>query len=629
MSKKVELEKGKREFKTFSNQHRLPRLPIPSLEESTTRYLNSLRPLLSSEELARIKQHVKDFIRPGGIGQILQQRLIDVDRISPYNWLDDAWWMKKAYHEWRVPLVVNSNWYIAFIDDPNTPKEYLTHNNGVRPKGQFSEWQIKRAAHIIGRMLDFKELIDTETLPPDVTRSYPLCMYQYTRCYGVTRIPKPGSDELVYTPHPAPARYILVIAKNQFYVLDGYGKNGQRYSDGDFEIQLRQIVDDVLKAKHDPPVGVLTADDRDFWAVARENLLKVSPQNRETLTFIENALFAISLDDYSTGVDLDKFIRNMFHGMNAHNRWFDKALSISIESSGRGALNGEHSPCDALIPSIIVDWVMSESTTLNAPTSGRLTAAPRRIRFVTDEQTLKDIAEAEKRIGPIIADSDAVILQFSEYGTHFIKKIAKCSPDAYMQMVIQLAYFKTHKKVVPTYETGSTRQFLHGRTGTIRTLSVESKSFVEGMESESLTAQEKYNLLQAATKAHSDYTRDVSDGKGCDRHLLGLRLLLREGESHPFFTEPIFAKSQEWLLSTSGLGAGNRLSGSGFGCVFPNGYGINYLTGDNLLKFGIESKYSSTETDSNALRQNIVNALKEMRDICEQVNGIYEKESRL
>lgn len=70
-------------------------------------------------------------------------------------------------------------------------------------------------------------------------------------------------------------------------------------------------------------------------------MLKVSPQNRETLTFIENALFAISLDDYSTGVDLDKFIRNMFHGMNAHNRWFDKALSISVESSGRGALNGE------------------------------------------------------------------------------------------------------------------------------------------------------------------------------------------------------------------------------------------------------------------------------------------------
>src|ERR1043165_3756991 len=182
--------------KTFSNQHKLPKLPIPSLEESTTRYLNSLRPLLSSEKLANTERHVKDFIKPGGLGQILQQRLIDIDRISPHNWLDDTWWMKKAYHEWRVPLVVNSNWYIAFIDDPNTPEEYLL-NDGIRPKGQFSEWQIKRAAHIIGRMLDFKELVDTERFPPDVTRAYPLCMFQYTRLYGVTRIPKPGCDELV------------------------------------------------------------------------------------------------------------------------------------------------------------------------------------------------------------------------------------------------------------------------------------------------------------------------------------------------------------------------------------------------------------------------------------------------
>jgi hypothetical protein len=44
---------------------------------------------------------------------------------------------------------------------------------------------------------------------------------------------------------------------------------------------------------------------------------------------------------------------------------------------------------------------------------------------VTNEQTLKDIAEAEKRINPIIADSDAVLLQFPEYGTHFIKKIGR------------------------------------------------------------------------------------------------------------------------------------------------------------------------------------------------------------
>ncbi|CAI2168437.1 20542_t:CDS:2 [Funneliformis geosporum] len=577
-------------IKTFSNQHKLPRLPIPSLEESTTRYLNSLKPLLSSKEFECTKQHIKDFIKPGGLGQRLHQRLIDIDRISPHNWLDDTWWIKKAYHEWRVPVIINSNWYLLFIDDPNTPKEYFTNNNGICPKGQFSEWQIKRAAHLIGKMLDFKNLIDTESLPPDKTRAYPLCMHQYTRVYGITRIPKLNCDELVYTSHPAPARHILIIAKDQFYILDGYDKDGQKYNDGDIEIQLHQIINDVLKTQLDPPIGVLTADNRDSWAVARENLLANSLQNRETLTLIENALFVISLDDYSTGMDLDKFNRNMFHGLDAHNRWFDKAMSIAIESNGRAAMNGEHSPCDALIPSIISQWIVLEPTLPNAPVSGRSIIPPQRIRFITNEQTLKDIIEAEKRISPIIADSDALILQFSEYGAHFIKKIGKCSPDAYLQMVLQLAYFITHKKVVPTYETGSTRKFLHGRTDTIRTLSLESKAFV----------QQKYDLLLSATKTHNIYTQDVSNGKGCDRYLLGLRLLLQNDESHPIFTESIFAKSQEWILSTK-----------------------------YILKFGIESKYSSSETDSNTLRQNIINALKEMRNICEQINGNYETTGRL
>jgi len=65
------------------------------------------------------------------------------------------------------------------------------------------------------------------------------------------------------------------------------------------------------------------------------------PQNRATLIDIENALFAFSLDDYTSGLNLDDWNRNAFHGLNGHNRWFDKALSFSIENNGRASLNGE------------------------------------------------------------------------------------------------------------------------------------------------------------------------------------------------------------------------------------------------------------------------------------------------
>lgn len=56
---------------------------------------------------------------------------------------------------------------------------------------------------------------------------------------------------------------------------------------------------------------------------------------------------------------------------------------------------------------------------------------------------------------------------------------------------------------------------------------------------------------------------------------MGLRLLLRDGETHPIFDDPLFGRSQAWMLSTSGLSAGDKFFGTGFGTIWPDGYGIN------------------------------------------------------
>ena len=48
-------------------------------------------------------------------------------------------------------------------------------------------------------------------------------------------------------------------------------------------------------------------------------------------------------------------------------------------------------------------------------------------------------------------------------------------------MALQLAYHKSHNAPVATYETASTRAFLHGRTDVIRSLSEDSWRFVKAM----------------------------------------------------------------------------------------------------------------------------------------------------
>lgn len=65
---------------TFSQQTRIPRLPIPTLAETGAKYLLSLQPLLSPEHHQKVKDIVSDFIKPGGLGSTLQQRLIDYDK---------------------------------------------------------------------------------------------------------------------------------------------------------------------------------------------------------------------------------------------------------------------------------------------------------------------------------------------------------------------------------------------------------------------------------------------------------------------------------------------------------------------------------------------------------------------
>lgn len=70
---------------TLAKQTTLPRLPVPELGDTVQRYLNTLEPfyhILASRggpsiEASRTRQQslAKDFLRAGGIGDTLQQRV--------------------------------------------------------------------------------------------------------------------------------------------------------------------------------------------------------------------------------------------------------------------------------------------------------------------------------------------------------------------------------------------------------------------------------------------------------------------------------------------------------------------------------------------------------------------------
>ncbi|BGP23577.1 hypothetical protein JCM10295v2_002476 [Rhodotorula toruloides] len=631
--------------RTFAAQKQLPRLPIQQLGASLDKYIKSLRPFFLEQaakegrddkwvegQLEQRREWARDFEKEGGLGRVLQERLKDVDRITPCNWLDDHFWIKVAYHSWRVPLPVNSNWWLMCRDDEGIPADVRA---GVPPKGEFTEWQIKRAAKLTQRLIDFKVRIDREEILPDSSRAGPFDMHQYTRVFGVTRLPQIPTDTLVHSPHPHPSTNIIVMALDHFYTLPVVDAvSGDVLPIENIEAGLWAIADDALaRGAAQDSIGALSADDRDSWTRAREHLLALSPVNRASATAIEDSLFVLSLDAYTLQSaeyvssspsretpDLDAHIRNASTaGGSGKNRWWDKAVGVHVESNGRASMVGEHSPCDALIPSIVCDYALAENVDAASVSRRGASKVPEgsRLEWVVDDKTREAIGKAVKTVEEIAADSDGKMLWYDEYGAGWIKKVGKQSPDAYLQMALQLAYHKTHNEPTATYETASTRLFLHGRTDVIRTFSEDSWRWVQAMRDEKVDAKTRYELLSNATKAHNLYTKEASTGRGIDRHFLGLRLLLRQGETHPLFEDPLFTKSQEWVLSTSGLSAGDRFFGTGFGAVFPNGYGVNYLAGDQVIKFGIESKVSCPETSTAVFRQNLVEAMREMRKACE------------
>lgn len=108
---------------------------------------------------------------------------------------------------------------------------------------------------------------------------------------------------------------------------------------------------------------------------------------------------------------------------------------------------------------------------------------------------------------------------------------------------------------------------------------------------------------------------------GVDRHLLGLKLCMKPGESHEIFTHPIFSKSSKWQLSTSALFPGDRLAGTGFGTVYPDGYGMNYMTSSKMIKIGVESKFSCLETSTIKYVNTLKKVYDDVKTMCEEASA--------
>lgn len=487
------------------------------------------------------------------------------------------------------------------------------------------------------------------------------------------------------------ARHIVVMCHSQFYWFDVLDDNSDIImTEKDLAQNFQAIVEDAqttpMQEAAKSALGVLSTENRRIWAHLR-HVLTSDSNNVECLRIVDTALFILCLDSTSpkTGSELSM---NMLCGTNVvekgvqigtcTNRWYDK-LQIIVCKNGSAGINFEHTGVDGhtvlrMASDVYTDTILRFARTINGnapsmwasaspdpskrdPASfGDVCTTPHRLEWTMVPEVSLALRFAETRLADLIQQNEFEVLEFEGYGKNFITSMG-FSPDAFVQMAFQAAYYGLYGRVECTYEPAMTKIFLHGRTEAIRTVSDESVEFVRKF-CENAPAREKLEALKKACVKHVALTRECAKGLGQDRHLYALFCVWQrgldeqsqsvfgtegsingvstdgygsppigspleaspstEGRSRSFsdtssisgstrdysqkpsqnipsiFSDPAWDKINNTILSTSNCG-NPSLRLFGFGPTSGDGFGIGYIIKADSISISVSSKHRQTK----------------------------------
>ncbi|KAH8407949.1 hypothetical protein KR222_004993, partial [Zaprionus bogoriensis] len=644
----------------------LPKVPVPPLEQTMADYVLALEPITTAAQLERTKNIIKQFAAPQGLGPRLHQYLLD-KREAEDNWAY-YYWLNDMYMNVRIPLPINSNPGMVL-----PPRRFRT---------------VHDVAHFAARLLDgivaHKEMLDSGALPLERAASrekhQPLCMAQYYRLLGSCRRPgverdsqylppaRPENQEQQQKQKEQEDRHVVVICRNQMYCVVLQANDRGKLSASEIASQILYVLSDApcLPAKP-APVGLLTAEPRTRWALDREALQRQDERNRRNLELIETALLVLCLDEplglnfnargfsgatptvHTAGErDETNMAHEMIHGggseFNSGNRWFDKTMQIIICTDGSWGLCYEHSTSEGIAVVQLLEKIYKQILEHPEEDNGlpqHHLPPPERLEWHVPPQLEQRFTQAALSVDKAIDNLDFYVYRYQGYGKSFIKS-CQVSPDVYIQLALQLAHFKLYGHLVATYESASTRRFLHGRVDCIRAASSEalewSKAMCQGeganvpLESDREDDDDEEDARKVKFSIYSkDHLRELFRcavarqtevmvknilGSGIDIPLLGLREASREvtGELHELFTDESYNISQCFLLSTSQVACSTD-SFMGYGPVTPRGYGCSYNPQPEQIVFCVSAFYACEDTSASRYAKSLQDSLDIMRDL--------------
>lgn len=161
----------------------------------------------------------------------------------------------------------------------------------------------------------------------------------------------------------------------------------------------------------------------------------MSPTNRTTLDSITSSLLCLSLDSYTLPPhpsadplalpSVDAHLRNSFTGIQGgRNRWYDKIMSLVVETNGRTGYMGEHSAAEATFPGKATEYVLAEPVDLKAFEGASTQQGEpgwRRCDWVVDSTIREEIKQCQAKNDTLVSNSDAQMMYWQEFGSDWIK----------------------------------------------------------------------------------------------------------------------------------------------------------------------------------------------------------------
>ncbi len=581
---------------TYANDHLLPALPIPTLSSTHKTLLQLLKPITTEEDFATTSSIFNEFFATGGTAEVLQAELTRWQQSLPTNasWLRPLW--DTMYLAWQGQLPIDMNYYFSVNPAPwNHSLPCFVHN-------------------IASTLLQ----LGTQSLPPEVIRNAPLSMDQFASMVA-TRISANRIDNLLPISLAAPAT-AAVVCNGHWFIIPLTLNNNTVLPESYFATTFTHIRKTAQNLSAAQPIGAITTANRDHAAQVRTEFLG-NTTNQLSLTSIEQSLFVICLDTPPVNNTplhpaTNTQGRSLLTGP-AKNRWFNKSLQIISCDDRQFGLNFEHAPCDASPWLYILQQAANYCTSpsANCATTSKYPHTPNKLHLpirllpwdisATLGSTLHQMEQAYETRA-----NNMYLQEFSLEGTsrQDIKNLGY-SPDTFVQLTLQVAYYHIFATLQSTYEAVAMRHYFQGRTDCARACSSAALHLAQAVANNEQNDTLKKLFLAAQTE-HLARISQCSKGNGAERHMLGLQSMFTlHGTALGITHLPEAFTCTGWntltanVLSTSGLNSAH-VQYFGFGPVHPTGFGIGYCFTDHHIRFvltNMENNNTHNQLFANAI----------------------------